>query len=57
MKKQLVLALFLGFLLFGCVEERTISVSGYETIESISGMDLTADGINDVFSYSYRSIP
>ena len=57
MKKQLILALFLGFLLFGCVEERTISVSGYETIESISGMDLNADGINDVFSYSYRSIP
>lgn len=57
MKKQLFLTLFLGFLLFGCVEERTISVSGYETIESISGMDLSADGINDVLSYSYRSIP
>ena len=57
MKKQSVLALFLVLLLFGCVEERTVSVSGYETIESISGMDLTADGINDVLSYSYRSIP
>lgn len=57
MHKQLILALFLAFLLFGCVEERTISVSGYETIESISGMDLSADGINDVLSYSYRSIP
>ncbi len=57
MRKQLILALFLAFLLFGCVEERTISVSGYETIESISGMDLTSDGVNDVLSYSYRSIP
>ena len=57
MRKQLILALFLGFLLFGCVEERTVNVSGYETIESISGMDLNADGINDVLTYSYRSIP
>lgn len=57
MNKTAVLIIFLGLLLFGCVEERTISVSGYETIESISGMDLTADGINDALSYSYRSVP
>ncbi|MEW5996699.1 MAG: hypothetical protein AB1657_03845 [Candidatus Micrarchaeota archaeon] len=57
MRKQLFLAIFLVFLLFGCVEERAISVTGYETIESIGGMDLTGDGINDVLSYSYRPIP
>lgn len=51
------LAIFLAFLLFGCVEERTVSISGYETIESISGTDLTGDGINDILTYSYRSVP
>ncbi len=57
MRRQLFLALFLGLLLFGCVEERTISVTGYETIETIGGADLTGDGVNDLLTYSYRSIP
>jgi len=57
MRMHTFLAIFAALLLFGCVEERTLSISGYESIESIGGMDLTGDGVNDVLSYQFRSIP
>lgn len=56
MRLHVFLAIFAALLLYGCVEERTLSISGYETVEGVSGMDLTGDGINDVLSYQFRSI-
>ncbi|MFA5412431.1 MAG: hypothetical protein WC350_03760 [Candidatus Micrarchaeia archaeon] len=56
MRLHVFLAIFAALLLYGCVEERTLSISGYETVEGVSGMDLTGDGVNDVLSYQFRSI-
>ncbi|MDD5096588.1 MAG: hypothetical protein PHY95_03685 [Candidatus ainarchaeum sp.] len=56
MRLHVLLAVFAALLLYGCVEERTLSISGYETVEGVSGLDLTGDGINDVLSYQFRSI-
>ncbi len=56
MRLRVLLAIFAALLLYGCVEERTLSISGYETVEGVSGIDLDGDGINDVLSYQFRSI-
>ncbi len=53
MKLGILAALLVLLLFFGCVEERQISISGYEEIQSLSGSDITGDGANDFFVYSY----
>jgi hypothetical protein len=52
MRKVAILLMML-LLFYGCVEERQITVSGYEQIESISGSDLTGDGVNDFILATY----
>jgi hypothetical protein len=53
--RKLAIMLMIVLLFYGCVEERQITVSGYEQIESISGSDLTGDGINDFILVTYGS--
>ena len=55
--RWLPIILVIALLFYGCVEERQVSITGYEQIESISGMDTTGDGINDVHIYTYSAKP
>lgn len=56
MRKAAIL-LFMLVLFSGCVEERQITVTGYEQIQSMSGSDLTGDGVNDFILTTYGSKP
>lgn len=49
----IILIMFLLF--YGCVEERQVSITGYEQVESITGTDLTGDGVNDIQLYTYNA--
>lgn len=53
MQKAVAAALFMLLLFYGCVEERQISISGYEQIDSISGKDINGDGANDLVYYTF----
>lgn len=57
MKIGILAALLVMFLLLGCVEEKQINLTGYEELETVSGTDLTGDGANDAFLYSFASKP
>ncbi|MBN2121491.1 hypothetical protein JW721_00325 [Candidatus Micrarchaeota archaeon] len=51
--RKVAIFLLIFLLFYGCIEERQISVSGYEQIESLSGTDFTGDGINDFILATY----
>jgi predicted regulator of Ras-like GTPase activity (Roadblock/LC7/MglB family) len=57
MKLGILAALLVMLLFFGCVEERQVSITGYEEIEGISSMDITGDGAGDLYVYSYLAKP
>ena len=57
MRKALVFLLLAGLLLFGCIEERSISTTGDEKISVVSGSDLDLNGANEILVYQYTQIP
>jgi hypothetical protein len=53
--RWLLIILIMALLFYGCVEERQVSITGYEQIESITGTDITGDGVNDIKIYTYNA--
>lgn len=53
--RWLPIILILALLFYGCVEERQVSITGYEQVESITGTDLTGNGVNDIKLYVYSA--
>jgi hypothetical protein len=53
--RWLSIILLLALLFYGCVEERQVSITGYEQVESITGTDITGDGLNDIKLYTYSA--
>ncbi|MBD3398036.1 hypothetical protein GF412_02575 [Candidatus Micrarchaeota archaeon] len=51
--RWLPIILILALLFYGCVEERQVSITGYEQVEAITGTDLTGDSANDLRLYTY----
>ncbi|GEM_PF-1169680 len=56
MRKAAILLLLAGLLMFGCVEERSTSSTGYEKIETVYGKDLDGDLQNEIMAYTYRPV-
>jgi len=53
MKWLPIIFILMALLLFGCVEERQVSITGYEQIETITTTDLTGEGVNSIQTYRY----
>jgi len=51
--RWLPIILIMALLFYGCVEERQVSITGYEQIQTISSVDLTGDGVNSIRTYAY----
>ncbi len=51
--RWLPIILIMALLFYGCVEERQISITGYEQVQTISGTDLTGEGVNSIQTYTY----
>ncbi|MBD3389732.1 hypothetical protein GF415_02135 [Candidatus Micrarchaeota archaeon] len=51
--RWLTIFLLFSLLFYGCVEERQVSITGYEKIQSISGEDISGDGTAEIKTYEY----
>ena len=51
--RWLTIILLFSLLFYGCVEERQVSITGYEQIQSISGEDISGDEAAELKTYEY----